>query len=83
MFGNGLVHMVDIDDVGLAGLDASGEYTDPQLARLDGAQNVVVLGAGQRPILVVFHRTHEGVRDQHAVVQIGGLAVGVAAGGPA
>ncbi len=41
------------------------------------------LGLTSGPLLVGLDGAHEGVRDQDAVVQVEGLAVGVAAGGAA
>ena len=72
--------MVDEDEIGLAGLDPAGQEPDPQRARLEAADHRLVLGADERPFLVVLDRAHEGVGDHHAVVQVERLAVGVAAG---
>ena len=80
MLGRRAVHMVDEDEIGLAGLDPAGQQPDPQRTRLDAADNRLVLGADERPFLVVLDRAHEGVGDDHAVMQIQRLAVGVAAG---
>jgi hypothetical protein len=79
VLGQVLVHVVDEDDVGLAGLDARLQDADPQAAGRDLAQRRAVLGRGQRPLLVGLDRAHEGVGDEDAVVQVERLAVGVAA----
>jgi hypothetical protein len=80
LLGPRVVHVIDEDQVGLAGLDARRQDADPQMARRDLAQHRAVLGRGEGPFLVVLDRAHEGVRHQQAVVQVERLAVGIAAG---
>jgi hypothetical protein len=76
VFGPGVVHVIDEDQVGLAGLDARRQDADPEMARRDLALDRAVLGADQRPFLVVLDRAHEGVGDQEAVVQLSALRFG-------
>ena len=80
MLGPGVVHVVDEDQVGLAGLDARRQDADPQVAGRDLALHRAVLGADQRPFLVVLDGAHEGVGDQQAMMEVERLAVGIAAG---
>ncbi len=80
MLGQGAVHMVDIDDIGLAGLDAGGEDTHPERTRRHGFLHRAVMRAAQFPDIVLLHGAHEGIRDQQAVMQVERLAVRVAAG---
>ena len=44
------------------------------------ARAALVLGAAQLPFGAVAHRFHEGVGDQHAVVEVERLAVEIAGG---
>src|SRR3546814_2706686 len=61
------VHVVAEDDVGLAGLDAGGQDAHPEVAGTHLADDGVVLGAGEAPLLVLLDRAHEGIADNHAV----------------
>ncbi len=75
-----LVHVIDEDQVRLAGLDARRQDADPQRPRRKLALYGAVLRAHERPFLVVLDGAHEGVGDEKAVVQVGRLAVGIATG---
>ena len=44
---------------------------------------MIVLGAQKRPLLVIFYSPHKGVRDQHPMMQVWRLAIGVTARGSA
>ena len=83
MLGPCIVHVIDEHQVRLAGLDAGGQDADPEVARRHLALHGAVLGADQRPFLVVLDGAHEGVGDQQAVVKVERLAVGITAGRPA
>ncbi len=74
------VHPVVEDDIGLAGLDAGRQDADPQAAGADRADNSMIMRTGQRPFLVFLNRTHEGVGDKDAVMQVRRLAVGITPG---
>jgi hypothetical protein len=78
-----VVHVVGVDDVGLAGLDAGRQQPDPERAGRQGPHRRAVLGRGERPHVVGLDGAHEGVADEDAVVQVERLAVRIAAGGAA
>ena len=78
-----VVHVIGIDQIRLAGFDPGHQNADPQAAGADFAHHRAILGRGQRPLLIRFHRAHEGIRHQNAVMQVQRLAVRVAAGGAA
>ena len=78
MLGHRPVHLVDEDDVGLAGREAGLDQLLEQRAGVDLAALRAVLGAAQHELGAVAHRLHELVGDQHAVVQVQRLAVEVA-----
>ena len=80
MLGHRPVHLVDEDDVGLAGREAGLDQLLEQGAGVDDAALRAVLGRLQQPFAAVAHRLHEGVGDEHAVVEVERLAVEVAAG---
>ena len=74
------VHRVDVQDIGLAGLQPGFQDALPELAGIDFAQHFAVLGAFQAEHRVVLHRQHEFVGDVDAVMQVEALAVEIAAG---
>ena len=78
MLGHRPVHLVDEDDVGLAGREAGLDQLLEQAAGVDLAALGAVLGAAQHELGAVAHRFHELVGDEHAVVQVQRLAVEVA-----
>src|SRR5436190_13419718 len=78
MLGHRAVHLVDEDDVRLAGGEAGLDQFLEQAAGIDLAALRLVLGAAQDELVAVAHGFHELVGDQHAVVQVQGLAVEVA-----
>ena len=81
MLGPRVVHVVDEDQVGLAGLDARRQDADPQTrAPRSCAAPAPSFGREQRPFLVGLDRAHERVGDQDAVMQVQRLAVRIAAG---
>ena len=78
MLGHRAVHVIGEDDVRLAGLQAGLDQLLEQRARVDGGADRLVLGAEQMPFAAVAHRFHEGIGEQHAVVQVQRLAVEIA-----
>ena len=83
VLGPGVVHVVGVDDVGLAGLDPRREDAYPQRPRRDLLHQRAVFRRNQRPFLIRLDRAHEGVGQQHAVVQVQRLAIRIATGGAA
>ena len=83
VLGHRPIDVVDEQQIGLAGFDARGEDANPQASRGDETHHRAVLGTDQRPLLVRLDGAHETVRNDDRIVQIQGLAVWVAAGGPA
>ncbi len=79
VLGHGVVHVVDEDDVRLAGRQPRLDQLGEQAARVDGRTDLAGLGADQLPLAPRAHRLHELVGDEHAVVEVQGLAVEVAA----
>ena len=63
VLGPGAVHVVGEHEVRLARFDPRRQNTDPQVAGAHLADNGVVLGRCERPLLVGFHGAHELVRD--------------------
>src|SRR3546814_7273792 len=80
MLGHHAVHLVDEDDVGLAGREARFDELLEQAARVDGAADALVLGAAEVEFTAVADGFHELVGDEDAVVEIERLAVEVARG---
>ena len=72
------VHRVDVEDIGLAGLQPGFQNALPQLAGVDLAQDLLVLGAAQTEGTVLLHAQHELVGNVNAVMQVQPLAVEVA-----
>ena len=70
MLGHRPVHLVDEDDVGLAGREPGLDQLLEQRAGVDRAALRAVLRALQHPFGAVAHRLHEGVGDEHAVVEV-------------
>ena len=83
VFGAGVVDVVGEDQIRLPRLNPSGQDAHPQGSGRDRPHRCVILGRQQRPRLIGFHRPHEGVGDQDAVVQVERLAIRIAAGGAA
>src|SRR3546814_4584663 len=75
MLGHHPVHLVDEDDVGLAGREARLDQLLEQAARVDGAAHALVLGAAQVELGAVAHGLHELVGEEDAVVEVERLAV--------
>src|SRR5205823_5937106 len=67
------------DDVRLAGRKAGLDQLLEQAARVDLAALRTVLGTAQHELGAFPYRFHELVGDQHAMVEVQGLAVEVAA----
>src|SRR3546814_8447435 len=80
MLGHHAVHLVDEDDVGLAGREARFDELLEQAARVDGAADALVLGAAEVELGAVADGFHELVGDEDAVVQVERLAIEVARG---
>ncbi len=80
MLGHRPVHLVDEDDVGLAGREAGLDQLLEQGAGIDRAAHALVLGRLEFELGALANRFHEFVGDQHAMVQVQCLAVEVAAG---
>ncbi len=80
MLGHRPVHLVDEDDVGLAGREPGLDQLLEERAGVDRAALRSVLGRAQDPFGAVAHRLHELVGDEHAVVEVQSLAVEVARG---
>jgi hypothetical protein len=79
MLGHRPVHLVDEDDVGLAGRKAGLDQLLEEGAGVDLAADALVLGALELEFGALANRFHERVGDQHSVVQVERLAVEVAA----
>ena len=75
-----IVHVVGIDDVGLTSFDARGQDANPKAPRGDLLHQRAILGRNQRPFLIRFHSAHEGIGDQHALMEIERLAIRITAG---
>ena len=75
-----IIHMVGIDDVGLTGFDARGQDANPKAPCGDLLHQRAILGRHQRPFLIRFHSAHEGIWDQHALMEIKRLAIRITAG---
>jgi hypothetical protein len=82
MLGHGAVHRVGEHDIGLAGGQPRLDQLLEQRAGVDAGALRLVLGAAQDPFAAVAHRFHEGVGQQHAVVEVERLAVEIARGLP-
>ena len=78
MLGHRPVHLVDEDDVRLAGCKAGFDQLLEQRAGVDLAALRPVLRAAQDELGAFANRFHELVGDQHAVVEVERLAVEVA-----
>ena len=79
MLGHRPVHLVDEDDVRLAGREAGLDQLLEQRARVDlAALAIRPSGTAQDELGALAHRLHELVGDQHAVVEVERLAVEVA-----
>jgi hypothetical protein len=78
MLGHGAVHMVDEDDIGLAGGQPGFDDFGEQPARIDGLPLFARFRADQIPAGAVAHRFHERISDQHAMVQVQGFSVEIA-----
>ena len=78
VLGQGPVHRVGEDQVGLAGLQADLENLLPETARVDLTDDFAGLGRAQAEGGAIAHGLHELVGDRDAVVQVQGLAVEVA-----
>jgi hypothetical protein len=78
MRGHHAVHRVVEDDIGLARGEAHFDQLLEQRARIELVAHRAVLGAAQGKFGAVAHGFHEFVGQQHAVVQVEGLAVEVA-----
>ena len=79
MLGHRPVHLVDEDDVGLAGREAGlDQLLEQASARRRVPRTDAVLGRLQVELGAVADRFHELVGDQHAVVEVERLAVEVA-----
>ena len=79
MLGHRLVHRIDEDDVRLAGRKPGLDQLLEQRARVDLAALAAVLRAAQDELGALADRLHELVGYEHAVVEVQGLAVKVAA----
>ena len=80
MLGQRPVHRVDVEDIGLAGLQPGFQDALPQLAGIDLAQHLAGLGAlAGRTARSSRTALHEFVGDVDAVMEIEALAVEVAA----
>ena len=75
-----IIHVVGIDDVGLTSLDSRGQDANPKAPCGDLLHQRAILGRHQRPFLIRFHRAHEGIGDQHALMQVERLAIRITAG---
>src|SRR3546814_6330681 len=80
MLGHHAVHLVDEDDVGLAGREARLDELLEQAARIDGAADTLVLRRAEVEFTAVADGFHELVGDEDAVVEVQRLAVEVARG---
>src|SRR3546814_5696939 len=67
MLGHHAVHLVDEDDVGLAGREARFDELLEQAARVDGAADALVLGAAEVAFTAVADGFHELVGDEDAL----------------
>ncbi len=72
------VHCVGEDDIGLAGGQPRLDQLLEQRARIDRGAHRIILGAAQVELGSIAHRFHEFVGEQHAVVEVQGLAVEIA-----
>ncbi len=79
MLGHRPVHLVDEDDVRLAGRKPGLDQLLEQAARIDRAALRAVTRRAKHELGAVPHRLHELIGDEHAVVQVQRLAVEVAA----
>ena len=79
MLGHRPVHLVDEDDVGLAGREAGlDQLLEQRSGRRPCRAPMPSLGLRRIELGAVAHRFHELVGDQHAVVEVQRLAVEVA-----
>ncbi len=75
---HGPVDGVDEDDIGLAGGDPRLDDALEEGAGVDMRHDLARARALQRELRAVAHRLHEGVGQQHAMMEVEGLAVEVA-----
>ena len=73
-----LVHMIRINDIGLAGCKAGFHKLLEQRARIHRRADRAVLGALQIPLSAIAHSFHERIGDKHPVMQVQRLAVEIA-----
>ena len=78
VLGQGAVHMVDVEDIGLAGLQPRLQDALPKLTGIDLAQHFIRLGRFQPEHPVFTDTFHEFVSDVDAVMQVEALAVEIA-----
>ena len=79
MLGHHAVHRVGEHDVGLARSEPGFDQLLEQAARVDGLAHRSVTRGHEVEFLARAHRFHEGIGDEHAVVQVQRLAVEIAA----
>ena len=79
MLGHHPVHRVRENDIGLARRQPGFDQLLEQAARVDRLAHAAVARRNEIELLARAHRFHEGVGEQHAVMQVERLAVEVAA----
>ena len=78
MRGHHPVHRIGKDDIGLARGQPGFHQLLEQCPGIDLAAHRTILGAFQLPFAAIAHRFHEGIGQQHAVMQVQRLAVEIA-----
>ena len=78
MLGHRVVHVIDEDDIRLAGRQPRLDELGEQPARVDGGAALAGLGADEVPFVARAHGFHELVGDKDAMVEVQCLPVEVA-----
>ncbi len=61
MFRYRIIDMIAEQHIRLAGFNPGRQHPNPQRARGQSPLDTTVMGAEQRPFLIIFHRPHEGI----------------------